>query len=74
MGDINESLKKQVGGNHYTRFKIQPLEFTVANDLDFPTGNVIKYVCRHSFKNGKEDLEKAKHYIDILIEKHYKNS
>ncbi len=64
----------QIGGSHYQHFKIQPIEFILQNELDFPTGNVIKYVCRHGFKNGKEDLEKAKHYIDLLIHEKYGNS
>ena len=38
----------------------------------FPEGNVIKYVCRHKYKGGKEDLEKAKHFIDMIIERDYK--
>jgi len=62
------SLEKQVGGNHYKRFKIQPIEFIILNNLNFPEGNVVKYVCRHKFKDGLRDLEKAKHYIEMLIE------
>jgi len=65
-------LEAQIGGNHYKdRFEIEPAEFILKNNLDFPTGSVIKYVLRHQFKNGKEDLEKAKHYIDMLIAKYY---
>ena len=63
-----KSLEKQVGGNHYKRFKIQPIEFIALNDLNFLEGNVVKYVCRHSFKDWLRDLEKAKHYIEMLIE------
>jgi len=62
------SLEKQVGGNHYKRFKIQPIEFITLNNLNFLEGNVVKYVCRHRFKDGLRDLEKAKHYIEMLIE------
>lgn len=58
----------QVGGNHYKDFAIQPLEFIVANNLDFVQGNVVKYVVRYKTKNGLEDLKKARHYIDLLIE------
>ena len=61
----------QVGGGHYKHFEIQPIEFTVKNKLGFCEGNIIKYVCRHKFKNGLEDLKKAKHYIDLLIEMEY---
>ena len=63
-----KSLGKQVGGNHYKRFKIQPIEFIAFNNLNFLEGNVVKYVCRHSFKDGLKDLEKAKHYIEMLID------
>lgn len=53
--------------HYYSRFKIQPLDFIAANKLDFLTGNVIKYVMRHDAKNGLEDLEKAKVYLERLI-------
>lgn len=59
------------GGEHYKKFKIQPAKFINANSLLFAEGNVIKYVCRHKYKNGKDDLEKAKHYIDMIIERDY---
>jgi len=58
----------QVGGNHYMCSTIQPIEYIVANNLDFCQGNVVKYVTRFRHKNGLEDLLKAKHYIDFLIE------
>jgi hypothetical protein len=54
--------------NHYARFVIEPLTFVNANSLPFNIGNVIKYVCRYDAKNGREDLEKAKRYIDIQLE------
>jgi len=57
--------------NHYATWPIEPKEFIMENDLDYATGNVIKYVMRHTMKNGKEDLEKAKEYIDWLIKYHY---
>jgi hypothetical protein len=61
-------LATQVGGDHYTKLKIQPIEYIHANNIPFPEGNVIKYVTRWRDKNGIKDLEKAKHYIDLLIE------
>lgn len=61
----------QVGGNHYKDLKIQPIEYIHANGLDYFEGNVIKYITRHRKKNGKQDLEKAKHYIELLIELEY---
>ena len=62
-------MDKQVGGTHYERMKIQPVEFIMANDIGYFEGNVIKYICRYKHKNGIEDLEKAKQYIDFLIKK-----
>ena len=61
-------LSKQVGGDHYSKLAIQPVEYINANKLTYLQGNVIKYVTRYKDKNGIEDLEKAKHYIDMLIE------
>ena len=58
---------KQIGGNHYKEFHIQPYEFISKNNLTFFQGNVIKYVCRYMNKNGIEDLEKIKHYCDLEI-------
>lgn len=64
-----ETLKTQVGGSHYQAYAIQPLEFCLKNDIPFAEGNVIKYVCRYKHKNGLEDLLKARHYLDALIER-----
>ncbi|MEG1232294.1 MAG: DUF3310 domain-containing protein [Acinetobacter sp.] len=61
----------QVGGDHYKAMKIQPAKFALENKLDYCQANAIKYICRHESKNGKQDLEKAKHYIDLLIEHYY---
>jgi len=63
---------KQIGGSHYKKMKIQPSKFVIENELLFPEGNVIKYICRHRYKNGKEDLEKAIHFIEMIIERDYK--
>jgi len=65
------ALSTQVGGDHYKKYKIQPLEFFLANKIPHLEACIIKYVLRHSDKNGKEDLFKAKHAIDILIEDAY---
>ena len=64
---------KQIGGSHYKKMKIQPSKFVIENELLFPEGSVIKYICRHRFKNGKEDLEKAVHFIEMIIERDYKD-
>lgn len=58
----------QVGGSHYKDFAIQPAEFIHKNGIGFIAGNVIKYTCRYKNKNGVEDLKKARHYLDLLIE------
>jgi hypothetical protein len=62
------ALEKQVAGDHYKGMKIQPVEYIHANNIPFLEGNVIKYVSRWRSKNGIADLEKAKHYIELLIE------
>ena len=62
---------KQIGGSHYKHFKIQPSEFVIENKLLYPEGCVIKYIIRHRMKNGKEDLLKAKHFIDMIITRDY---
>ena len=70
LGDL-KSLVKQVGGNHYRNYVIQPAEFINKNKLLFAEGNAIKYIVRAKDKGGKEDLLKAKHYIDMIIERDY---
>ena len=63
-----KSFKKQVGGNHYKKYVIQPVEFIVKNNIGFVEGNVIKYILRFKEKGGVQDLLKAKHYIELLID------
>ena len=65
------SYDTQLGGDHYKDMKIQPSEFINKNKMQFAEGNAIKYICRHQKKGGKQDLEKAKHYIDMIIERYY---
>ena len=65
------ALDKQEGGNHYKNYEIQPIEFIMANNIPYPEANVIKYVCRHKSKNGVQDLRKAIHYIELIIENQY---
>ena len=60
--------KKQIGGNHYLKYKIAPVEFIIKNNIGFVEGNIIKYVLRFKEKGGVQDLEKAKHYIELLID------
>jgi hypothetical protein len=65
------ALDKQVSGSHYKDLVIQPIQFIHANNIPFMEANVIKYICRHKTKNGLADLEKAKHYIELLMELEY---
>ena len=62
-------LKEQVGGDHYSKLAIQPVTYINANKLSYLQGNVIKYTTRYKDKGTPiQDLEKAKHYIEMLIE------
>ena len=72
-GEMMSVWKKQIGGKHYIKYKIQPSKFVVENKLLYPEGSVIKYILRHQDKGGKQDLEKAKHFIDMIIERDYKD-
>jgi len=60
--------QEQVGGSHYLMMKIQPIEYIHRNGLGFIEGCVVKYISRWRNKNGVEDLRKARHFIDLLIE------
>ena len=68
------AFDSQVGGNHYKSFKIQPIEFIHINGLGYIAGNIIKYVYGYPLKHSSsiEDLRKARHYIDMLIESEMK--
>ena len=70
-GITYSSLEKQVGGNHYAKMKIQPAEFINENNLLFAEGNAIKYICRHKAKGKQKDIEKAIHYLEMIIERDY---
>lgn len=68
--EIDEPRNKQIGGQHYHKGKgIQPWDIIEAWDLDFWEGNVIKYMLRWKHKDGIQDLEKARHYLDYIISK-----
>jgi len=58
----------QIGGDHYKNMTLQPIEYILKNNMNFCEGNVIKYITRYKDKNGLEDLKKARHYLDMLIE------
>jgi hypothetical protein len=65
------ALDRQEGGAHYKNYEIQPVEFIEANGLGYCEGNVVKYVSRHHLKNGAEDIKKAIHYLELILELQY---
>jgi hypothetical protein len=67
----NKVFFKQIGGAHYKKYKIQPSRFINDNKILFAEGNAIKYICRHQDKGGKQDLLKAMHYLEMIIERDY---
>ena len=62
------ALDTQVDGDHYNKRAIQPVEFCYANGLNFIEGSIVKYITRWRDKGGVKDLNKIKHYVDLLIE------
>jgi len=64
----------QVAGNHYQKLKIQPIEYILANEMQFCEGAIIKYISRWRDKGGVEDLRKIKHFCDFLIENEVKEA
>ena len=70
-GLVYDSLEKQVGGKHYRGMKIQPAQFINENKLLFAEGNAIKYICRHKLKGKAEDIKKAIHYLEMILERDY---
>lgn len=74
--DKTETKKESVldiqhGGSHYKDKGIQPIEYIVANNLDFCQGNIVKYVTRHKNKNGAEDVRKIIHYAQFILKFEY---
>jgi hypothetical protein len=66
QSEINKEVEKVTKPNHYKQ-TISPLEYITKNNLGFSEGNIIKYITRYKQKNGKEDLLKAKEYLEHLI-------
>jgi hypothetical protein len=71
---VEKAIHTQVAGSHYKDMPIQPVEFIHANALGYFEGNVIKYISRWRKKGGMDDLRKAKHYVELLIELEIKNA
>ena len=67
MSKKMDAKSRQVDGNHY-QLPIQPIDFIVKNNIPFREANVIKYIVRHQNKNGKKDIEKAMHYLQMILE------
>ena len=67
----NKAFFRQVGGKHYQSMKIQPSKFINEYNLPFAEGNAIKYICRHRLKGKKEDILKAMHYLEMVLERDY---
>ena len=59
------------GSKHYQNLEIQPSQFINENKLQFAEGNVIKYVCRHQHKGKADDIKKAIHYLEMILERDY---
>lgn len=67
MNEKNDTNATQIGGRHYKKCEIQPWDYTIANDLDYFQGSIIKYVTRWKDKGWIEDLYKARHFLDKYI-------
>ena len=73
-GKEKSALDEQVGGDHYRKLGIQPIELIRDINANFFQGNVIKYITRYKDKNGIKDLEKARHYLELMRELHPDNN
>jgi Protein of unknwon function (DUF3310) len=71
---MTKATDHQEGGSHYRQYAIQPIEYIVANDLSFLAGNVVKYVTRYKDKGGEQDIRKAMHYLELILEFEYPRS
>jgi hypothetical protein len=65
------ALEVQIAGAHYKAMKIQPVEYIVENNIPYCEANVIKYVSRHREKNGAQDIRKAIHYLQLILQMQY---
>lgn len=69
--EIDMEERKQIGGSHYEKKKIQPKDYIRANDLDFFEGNIVKYITRHEDKDGAKDVMKVIDYAIMILEDVY---
>ena len=70
----SKAYKKQVGGNHYQSMVVQPSEFINKNKLPFAEGSAIKYICRHAAKGKEQDIHKAIHYLEMILDRDYQDT
>ena len=77
MDSLNENvkiynmIKENVSPDYYARYDIEPISFIMRNQIPFAEGSVIKYVLRHDMKGGKEDIDKAIRYLEMIKEERY---
>ena len=70
-GPSQGSLESQVGGNHYAKLPIQPAKFVHSLGLGYLEGSAVYYIIRHKDKGGAEDIRKAIHTLELLLELEY---
>jgi hypothetical protein len=71
MTSKKTTRQTQIGGTHYKVFEVEPVDFITKNQLDWLSGHIVKYVCRHKLKGGAVDIKKAIHYAQMLLEDVY---
>ena len=70
----SKAYKKQIGGSHYQNMVMQPSEFINKNKLPFAEGAAIKYICRHAAKGKEQDIHKAIHYLEMILDRDYQDT
>ena len=68
---IYNMIEENVSPDYYARYDIEPISFIMRNNIPYAEGNVIKYVLRHDMKGGKEDIDKAIRYLEMIKEEKY---
>ena len=68
---IYNMIKENVSPDYYARYDIEPISFSMRNNIPYAEGNVIKYVLRHDMKGGAEDIDKAIRYLELIKEEKY---
>ena len=67
------ALDEQIDGDHYKDLAIQPAEYCYHNEMQALESSVVKYVTRHRFKDGEDDIRKAIHCLELLLELEYED-